>query len=163
MANYRPISILPVVSKIVEKWVAKLLIQHLDKSNNSLHPMQFGFRAHHSTETVNCLFLEKVKGYLDKSSYVGAVFLDLKRAFDTVNHEVLLSKLTYFNFSAQALNWMKSYLSSRKQCVCTRGDRAFAVAAPRLWNSLPLHIRAAQSLNVFKSLLKTHLFSLAFN
>ncbi len=108
MANYRPISILPVVSKIVEKWVAKLLIQHLNKSNNSFHPMQFGFRAHHSTETANCLFLEKVKGYLDKSSYVGAVYLDLKQAFDTVNHKVLLSKLTYFNFSEQALNWIKS-------------------------------------------------------
>ncbi len=89
MANYWPISILPVVSKIVEKWVAKLLIQHLNKSNNLFHPMQFGFRAHHSTETANCLFLEKVIGYLDKSSYVGAVFLDLKRAFE--------SKLFYLN------------------------------------------------------------------
>jgi len=117
MDNYRPMSISPVVSKILEKWVAKLLIEQLDNSANSLHPMQFGFMAQHSTETANCLFLEKVKGYLDKGSCVGAVFLDLKRAFDTVNHEVLLSKLTYFNFSVQGLNWIKSYLSCRKQCV----------------------------------------------
>lgn len=60
------------------EWVAKLLIQHLSKSKTSLHPIQFGFRTHHSTETANCLFLEKVKGYLDRSSYVGVVFLDLK-------------------------------------------------------------------------------------
>lgn len=124
MANYRPISILPVVSKVAEKWVAKLMIEHLNTGCNPLHPMQFGFRAHHSTETANCLFLEKIKFYLDKSSYVGAVFLDLKRAFDTVNHQVLLSKLTYFNFSEQALRWMNSYLSSRKQCVCVSNTKS---------------------------------------
>lgn len=96
MANYWPISILPVISKVAEKWVAKLFIEHLNKGYTPLHPMQFGFRAHHSTESANCVFLEKVKCLLDKSSCVGAVFLDLKKAFDTVDHHVLLSKFNTF-------------------------------------------------------------------
>ena len=115
--NYRPISILPVISKIAEKWVAAQLTQHLNNSETSLHPMQFGFRKHHSTETATCYFLENLKHLLDKGGFVGAVFLDLKRAFDTINHSVLLAKLTQFNFSNSALCWMKSYLSDRKQAV----------------------------------------------
>lgn len=105
MANYRPISILPTVSKIAEKWVASLLVEHLNKGDTPLHPMQFGFHAHHSTETALCTFTEKVKGLLDKNSCVSAAFLDLKKAFDTVDHRVLLSRLTSFNLSSEALLW----------------------------------------------------------
>lgn len=54
-SNYRPISILPVVSKVAEKWVAEQLIKHLNNSPYTFHPMQFGFRKYHSTETANCL------------------------------------------------------------------------------------------------------------
>lgn len=70
------------------------------------------------------MFLEKTKCLLDKSGCVGAVFLDLKRAFDTVDHRVLLAKLTHFVFSAQAIMWMKSYLSNRKQCVVVGGVKS---------------------------------------
>lgn len=122
--NYRPISILPVISKIAEKWVAELLMEHLNKGHASLHPMQFGFRAHHSTETAVCVFIERVKCLLDRFACVGAVFLDLKRAFDTVNHRVLLSKLSAFNFSEQAILWIESYLSCRKQCVQVDGVKS---------------------------------------
>lgn len=54
---------------------------------------------------------------LDKTLHVGAVFLDLRKAFDTVDHQVLLRKLTYFNFSAETMEWFDSYLSNREQCV----------------------------------------------
>ena len=117
VSNYRPISILPVVSKVVEKCVAEQLIAHLNNSPFTLHSMQFGFRAKHSTEMANCFLLENVKSKMDKGGVVGAVFLDLRKAFDTVNHEILITKLSKFNFSPDALRWMKSYLEGRTQCV----------------------------------------------
>lgn len=79
--------------------------------------MQFGFRKHHSTETAVCLFLEKIKKDIDKGGVVGALFLDLKKAFDTVNHQVLIHKLSLFNFSLHTLNWINSYLDQRRQYV----------------------------------------------
>ena len=134
-ANYRPISILPVISKIAEKWVANQLIRHLDEGPTSLHPMQFGFRAHHSTESANCMFIEKIKCLLDKTSCVSAVFLDLKKAFDTVDHQVLLNKLTFFNFSHSTMQWFGSYLANRTQCVAVNGVkspfRSSAVGVPQ--------------------------------
>lgn len=130
MANYRPISILPIISKVAEKWVANQIIKHLDKGYTPLHPMQFGFRAHHSTETANCVFIEKVKCLLDRNPCVGAVFLDLKKAFDTVNHQIILSKLTYFNFSIETIQWLKSYLTDRKQCVYVDGVKSPYLNSP---------------------------------
>uniref|UniRef100_A0A8C7X350 Reverse transcriptase domain-containing protein n=1 Tax=Oryzias sinensis TaxID=183150 RepID=A0A8C7X350_9TELE len=130
IGNYRPISILPVVSKVAEKWVTKLINEHLNKDHSLLHPMQFGFREHHSTEFANCLFIEKIKHMLDSNPCVGAVFLDLKKAFDTVNHEILLSKLTYFNFSMDAIQWIKSYLEFRKKCVCINGVKSTLLDVP---------------------------------
>ena len=73
MNNYRPISILPVMSKISDKYVAEQLTEHLISSPFQLHPMQFGFRANHSTETANCFFVENIKSKLDKGGIVGAI------------------------------------------------------------------------------------------
>ena len=78
--NYRPIAILPVVSKDLEKVVAEQLMEHLD-SNKLLYPQQCGFRHKFSTESANCYLLEKIKASLDKGN---VMFLDLKKAFDTV-------------------------------------------------------------------------------
>lgn len=124
MSNYRPISILPVISKIAEKWVVRLLTAHLENVQPSLHRLQFGFRTHHSTDSALCVLTENIKGLLDKSPYVGAVFLDLKKAFDSVNHQILISRLTQFNISDQALLWFKSYLSDRKQYVVVDGVKS---------------------------------------
>uniref|UniRef100_A0A3P9H9W6 Reverse transcriptase domain-containing protein n=1 Tax=Oryzias latipes TaxID=8090 RepID=A0A3P9H9W6_ORYLA len=117
LSNYRPISIIPTVSKITEKLIAQQIIEHLNNTSFSLHPMQFGFRALHSTETANCFFTENIKQLLDKGGVVGAVFLDLKKAFDTINHKKLLTKLTKFNFSSSTIKWIESYLSKRSQSV----------------------------------------------
>ena len=116
IANYQPIRILPIISKIMEKVVTEQLVNFLNTGHVSLHPMQFGFRKHHSTETAICYFIEQSESKLDKGGVVGAVFFYLSKAFDTVNHNVLLSKLSYFNFSENALQWMESYLEMRKQC-----------------------------------------------
>lgn len=110
-------SILPTVAKVAEKWVAKQLSTYLNEGHTPLHSMQFGFRSNHSTETANCYLLQNMKSKLDGGGVIGAVFLDLKQAFDTVNHEVLLSKLTLFNFSVEAIKWMTYYLANRKQSV----------------------------------------------
>jgi len=118
ISNYRPISILPVISKVLEKWVSQQIRDHLNNSLCSLHPLQFGFRSNYSTETANCYFIENVKSMLDRHKVVGAIFLDLRKAFDTVNHSILLSKLSHFNFSTNALKWVASYLSQRSQSVC---------------------------------------------
>ena len=79
------------------------MIEYLEKGPTPLHPMQFGFRSKHSTDSANCLFIEKTKKALDKNKFVGAAFLDLSKAFDTVNHNILLNKLTHFNFSADTI------------------------------------------------------------
>lgn len=113
ISNYRPISILPSISKVAEKWISEQIITHLNTSPFSLHPMQFGFRRHHSTDTANCFFLENIKARLDKGGVVGAIYLDLKKAFDTVNHDILIAKLTKFNFSSNVITWIKSYLTER--------------------------------------------------
>ena len=117
ISNYRPIIILPAVSKVMEKLVAEQIIEHLNNSPYALNKMQFGFRKHHSTETAVCFFLENLKSKLDAGGVIGAVFIDLRKAFDTINHQILLTKLSYFNFSSHTLNWIESYISSRTQCV----------------------------------------------
>lgn len=117
MSVNRPISILPSVSKIAEKWISEQITFHLNATSFTLHPMQFGFRKHHSTETANCFLLENIKSKLDQGGVVGAVFLDLKKAFETVDHEILITKLSKFNFSSSVIKWIQSYLLDRKQCV----------------------------------------------
>ena len=113
VSNYRPISILPALSKILEKTVAKQLVDYLE-NKHLLHPKQFGFRARYSTELANCYLTIKQLG-LDEGNVVVAVFLDLKKAFETVNHEILLNKLKTLHFSDQANAWFRSYLKHREQ------------------------------------------------
>lgn len=91
-------------------------MDHLE-SNALLNPMQFGFRRHHSTDTACCHLIENIKSSLDTGGVVGAIFLDLGKAFDTVNHKSLYYKLAKLNVSTNSLNWFKTYLSDRTQSV----------------------------------------------
>lgn len=106
------------MSKVLKKVIANQLTKY-QENNELYHSMQFGFRKKCSTEMALCHFTERVKCSLDNGSVVGAVFLDLKKAFDTVSHEILVSKLRHqFNFSdLAAANWLSSYLAHRQQCV----------------------------------------------
>ena len=112
--NYRPISILLALSKNVEKIITEQLVRHLE-NNRLINPKQFGFRQGYSTEMANCYLTENIKSKLDKGNVVGDVFIDLKKAFDTLNNSILLNKLT--NFSEHAIGWFASYLANREQRV----------------------------------------------
>lgn len=114
--NYRPISILPAFSKIFEKVISFRLINYLEK-NNLLTEHQHGFRGQRSTESAILEFVNNVYKCLDEKSYVVGVFLDLSKAFDTLDHKILITKLQYMGIRGVPLKLFQSYLSNRKQSV----------------------------------------------
>lgn len=116
MDNYRPISILPAVSKIIERAVYQQLYQHLDK-HNLLCPFQSGFRKNFSTQTAVTLFTDTIRRNMDLGLLTGAIYIDLKKAFDTIDHQLLLQKLCCYGLSDQAQKWFCSYLNKRNQRV----------------------------------------------
>ena len=103
VANYKPFRILPIALKIIKKVVTEQLVDFLNTGHISLHPMQFGFSKHYLTETVNCSLIEQMKSKLDRGGVVGAVFLYLHGAFDTVNYNALLFQLSCFNLSENTI------------------------------------------------------------
>ena len=114
--NYRPISILPVISKIAEKIVQKQLTNYLEE-NHLLTDRQFGYRKRCSTEMAANLFIDSIRKEIDKGKYVGALFLDLSKAFDTISHGTLLEKLPAYGVNDTELCWFQDYLFNRQQFV----------------------------------------------
>ena len=115
-SNYRPISVLPILSKVIEKHVTNHLFAYLNKYK-ILHKSQSSFRKNHSCNTALISLLDKWLKSIDKGEIIGAVFFDLRKAFDVVDHEILLRKLLSHKFDNRSLKWMQSYLSDRKQCI----------------------------------------------
>lgn len=116
-SNYRPISVLSMLSKPLERHVASSYLDHLT-TNNLLYRNQSAYRPFHSCETALLNITDKWLKAMDQSKLIGTVFLDLSKAFDLVNHDVLLSKLSKYHTSAHALKWFESYLTNRVQ-VCS--------------------------------------------
>ena len=113
-SNSRPISILPTMSKILEKVVHSQFYDFLN-SNNLISSKQFGFLPKLSTTSDLTSFADEILLHMEKGELCGAVLLDLTKAFDNVNHDILLSKLSAIGVSPSTLQWFKSYFSHRKQ------------------------------------------------
>ena len=114
VANYRPISLLCVTSKVLERLVYKHLS---DFASKSLSPVQYGFRQKHSTLQQMLVFLNKVYDSIHRNAQTDIVYLDFKKAFDTVSHSELLYKLWSFGITGNLWRWIKAYLTNRLQCV----------------------------------------------
>ena len=114
--NYRPISILPTFSKIFEKLMFNRLNTYIEKQN-ILYEYQFGFRKNHSTNMALIVLIDKILKKLDNGNFVLGLFLDLSKAFDTVNHKILINKMYKYGIRGTALKWFQSYLFNRRQFV----------------------------------------------
>ena len=118
--NYRPISVLPVISKLFEKLVFNQLYHYM-KDNSLFTSDQSGFLWLHSTLTFLLKMSDDWYNGLDLSKLVGLVFIDLKKAFDTVDHDILCKKLELYGVQQRELSWFRSYLSNRKQFCRVNG------------------------------------------
>ena len=116
MDNYRPISVLPTVSKIKEKIIHAQFSKYLT-NHHLLTPYQCGFRIFHSTETAVLSLTDTIRKNVDPDMLTGAVFIDLRKAFDSVNHTLLLDKIRSCSVTDTELLWFRSYLTNRKQAV----------------------------------------------
>ena len=115
-SNYRPISLLSQFSNILEKIFNERLQQFLN-ANNILSNSQYGFRAHMSTVHAALELTESISNSIDSKQHCAGVFIDLKKAFDTVNHKLLVEKLSFYGVRGVANAWLENYLMNRKQYV----------------------------------------------
>ncbi len=121
--NYRPISLLNSFSKVMEKIVNNRLYNYF-QSNNLFSEWQFGFRSKHSTTHPLMHFVKHVSEALNSKKYTIAIFCDLRKAFDSCDHVVLLDKLKKYGIHGNELEWFRSYLSNRKQFVSVNGGES---------------------------------------
>ena len=116
VSNYRPISVLPILSKIFEKFAYIQLYNYLE-DHKILYQNQYGFRNKKSTNQAIINHLQYLYDNLDSGHIIFSIFLDFRKAFDCVDHKILLSKLNYYGIRGTALDWFNSYLSNRQQTV----------------------------------------------
>ena len=118
--NYRPVSLLPIFSKILERAVFSQIVEYMEK-NNLLHPSHHGFRAKHNTSTALLQMFDTWLEAFDNDDITAVVMVDLSAAFDVVDHLILLEKLEVYGFEMKEILWMQSYLTGRKQQVYVDG------------------------------------------
>lgn len=116
LTSYRPISLLPIFSKILERLVYNQFLDYLER-NHLLDDEQHGFRPGKSTITAGVHFIEKIIDSVDRNEKVIGIFLDLTKAFDSVSHDKLLNVLIDLNINGKEYKWFSSYLRNRQQCV----------------------------------------------
>ena len=116
VSNLRPVSILPLPSKLIEKIAHNRIYTHCN-DNNLLDKNQGGFRPKHSTTSTTSFFINDLYSAMNNNEITIAVYIDAMKAFDTVNHKILLDKLKYFGIKGKCAGWLKDYLNNRKQCT----------------------------------------------
>ena len=109
--NFRPISLLPLLSKLIEKTIHDQ-VQNYCNENNIFFSFQSGFRGKHSTDTCLTYLHDKILKGFDEGLLTGMIAIDLQKAFDTIDHEILLSKMPLLGFSNDTIEWFRSYLSN---------------------------------------------------
>ena len=114
VTNYRPISALPCFSKLLERIMYNCLYKFLVENNIQ---KQFGFQNAHSTEHAILQLLNQITDAFSQGKYTLGIFIDLSKAFDAVNHNILLEKLKAYGLQSENLKWFRSYLSNRKQFI----------------------------------------------
>ena len=120
VTNYRPISLLSNLNKIIEKLMFTRVYNFIEKYN-CIYELQCGFRQKHNTNHTLINITETIRSALDNKKTVCGIFVDLQKAFDTVNHEILIEKLQYYGIRGITNDWFRSYLTNRKQYVSING------------------------------------------
>ena len=122
ISNYRPISVFPCFFKILERIIYNRLHKYLT-ATKKLYPKQFGFQGGHSTEHAIVKLVNQTYESFERNKYTLCVFIDLSKAFDTVNHSVLINKLQMYDVTGVSLAWFCSYLANRKQYISLGHNR----------------------------------------
>jgi hypothetical protein len=114
--NYRPISLLPSISKVVER-VVHIQLHEYFTEHNLYYTGQYGFRKEHSTELALLELVDRITTDMDKNEIPLNIYLDLSKAFDTLDHTILIKKLQYYGITGSSLHFFESYLANRRQYV----------------------------------------------
>ena len=134
VSNLRPVSILPLPSKIIERILHDRIMFHLER-NNLLEPNQGGFRKNHSTMDKIAKFTNDIFEGMNNRQYTTSIFIDLAKAFDTVNHHILLKKLTHLGIKGNLNKLLQNYLTNRKQTTSinnlTSSERNITCGVPQ--------------------------------
>ena len=127
LCNYRPISLLSIFNKLLEKLMYKRLLDFLEKKK-VLFKKQYGFRENHSTDHAILSIIHNIQLAIDKRDFSCGIFLDFSKAFDTVNHKILINKLEHYGIRGLAKDWFISYLDNRQQTVTINNNTSSSIS-----------------------------------